>query len=135
MHIGFQREPGDAFAGDQPRQQFGIRHHEAGQRGGRHRSRHQSLGRLLDHGAQVLDAAAGAAAILWDGNAEQPQFGQAREHRSPRVGVAVLGGFHGAARRRRSLSGSRSASPVAHQLASRELFVGDGRYHLQPFPS
>ena len=103
----------------------GIGDDQRGQRGGRDRPGHQRLGRLLDHRAQVFDAAAGPAVLLGDGDTEQSQVGQPGEHRPPGVGVALLD----VADRRRSPE-PEFAGPIAHQLARRELFVGDGRYHV-----
>ena len=69
--------------------------------------------------AEVLDAAAGAAAVLGDRDAEQAEAGQAREHRLPGFRLTLLDIPD---RRRRAGAGS----PVADQLPRRKLFVGDG---------
>jgi hypothetical protein len=98
-------------------------HQQGRQRGGRDRPGYQRLGRLLDHGAQVRDAAAGPTTVLRDGNAEQSQIRQAAEYRPPRVGLPLLDAACGFAR-------ARASGPVAHQFTRRELFVGDDRYHV-----
>ena len=122
LHVPLESQPGELLARRQRGQHLGIIDDQRGQRGRRDRPGHQRLGSLLDHGAQVLDAAAGPAAVLGNSNAEQPQIGQAPVDRPPRVGLPL---FDSASR----LARIRTPGPIAHQFTRRELFVGDGRYH------
>ncbi len=133
LHVTLERQPGEALAGGERGQQFGIGDYQGRQRGGGDRPGHQRLGRLLDHRAQILDAAAGPAGLLGNGDAEQAEVGQTGEHRPPGVDLSLvpalldLADCGGPTR-----PGGRVPGPVAHQLACRELFVSDGRYHLGP---
>ncbi len=89
LHVTLERHPGEAFSRRPVRPATRDRiDDQRGQRGGRDRPGYQRLGRLLDHRAQILDAAARPAAVLRNRHAEQPQVGQARKHRPPGVGVS-----------------------------------------------
>ena len=132
VDTAFDREAGEAFTIGQRGEQFGIVDNQAGQRGGRDRPRNQRLGRLLDHRAQVLDAAARAAAVIRNGYPEEPQLGQACEHRSPGVGFARIEALFDLSDRRGPTQPRAGVScPIAHQLTRRELLVCDGRYHVR----
>ena len=90
VHVTVERHPCDAFTGRERAAQSRVGDDQGGQRGGRDRPGHQRLGRLVDHGAQILDVAARAAAVLRNGDTEQSQTGQAVEHRPPGVGLALF---------------------------------------------
>ncbi len=129
LHVTHEGQPGEALTGGERRQQFGIGDYEGCQRGGGDRAGHQRLGRLLDHRAQVFDAAARPARVLGDGHAEQAEVGQTAEHRPPGIDLTLL---NLADRSGPAWPGACITRPIAHQLTCRELFVGDGRYHLVP---
>ena len=90
LDVTVECHPGGAFARRQCRAQLRIGDHQRGQGGGRDRAGHQRLGGLLDHCAQVLDAAAGAAAVLGHRDTEQAEIGQAAENRPPGVRLALF---------------------------------------------
>jgi hypothetical protein len=122
LDLTLECDSGGAFAACERRAQLRIVDHQSGQRGRRHRPGHQGFGSLLDHGAQILDAAAGPATVLRDRDPEQAQFAQAGKNGSPGIGLTL---FDIADRSRRT----RSSSPIAHQLARGELLVGNSGWH------
>ena len=99
----------------------GIGDDQGCQRRGGDRAGHQRVGRLLDHRAQVLDAAAGAAGLLGHRHAEQAQVGQPAEPGARRRPCPVR------PLARSSRARSRIPRPITHQFTRGELLVGDGR--------
>ncbi len=59
-----QREPGAALPGDEGLEQSRVVEHQGRDRGAGHRSGRQAVRGLVEHGAQVHDARAGAAGLL-----------------------------------------------------------------------
>ncbi len=71
-HVGRQRNAGNPLAGYQRLQDVGPLDHQGGQCRRRDRTGDHGGSGLVDHRAQILDGAVGAALLLGKGNAEDP---------------------------------------------------------------
>ena len=118
LDIGRQGDARNALAGDQQLQDVGPLDQQGGQCRGRDRARNKGRGRFVDHRAQILDGAVGAALLLGERDAEDSQLSQAVIGGSPRVRLALL---DVACRR----GGAGSGRPATNQLARGKLFVGN----------